>query len=308
MDRWGPKYVELTQVLNKTYSLRPHCVSCWTTCIYCLYDVIVVAKYKVTTLLICLNIDTMSCTQCSDQHCPHTFPICVLSDQPQRCIHPCSDDVQTPWQQCWYRLQIQIIHPADVLSLVQRSSNKSSEIWRVDRLCQHLPAPASHLILHITVAMMCCNVQEQNDNQAQAVQAVCEEHAACPYPVTVLSNIGHWPSYHLAQDGQAQVNFGRRTRRACLSEHTDCAVQSSSSVAFRRAIRHSVFSAEGQMNASMTRRPLKWDEGMHCLHFCDTADVWWQDECAWLLGHLWAHVESTLNRLYFPPKLLVRIK
>ena len=31
MDRWGPKHVELTKVMNKTYSLRPHCVSCWTT-------------------------------------------------------------------------------------------------------------------------------------------------------------------------------------------------------------------------------------------------------------------------------------
>ena len=26
--------VELTKMLNKTYSLRPHCVSCWTTFIY----------------------------------------------------------------------------------------------------------------------------------------------------------------------------------------------------------------------------------------------------------------------------------
>ena len=31
MDRWGLKHVELTQVLNKTYLLRPYCVSCWTT-------------------------------------------------------------------------------------------------------------------------------------------------------------------------------------------------------------------------------------------------------------------------------------
>ena len=36
MDRWGPKHVKLTSVLNKTYSLRPHCVSCWTT--YILQD------------------------------------------------------------------------------------------------------------------------------------------------------------------------------------------------------------------------------------------------------------------------------
>ena len=35
MDRWGPKHVELTEKCwIKTYSLRPHCVSCWTTYIY----------------------------------------------------------------------------------------------------------------------------------------------------------------------------------------------------------------------------------------------------------------------------------
>ena len=36
MYRWGPKHVKLTYVLNKTYSLRPHCISCWT--IYVLQD------------------------------------------------------------------------------------------------------------------------------------------------------------------------------------------------------------------------------------------------------------------------------
>ena len=35
-------------------------------------------------------------------------------------------------------------------------------------------------------------------------------------------NTGHWPSYHLAQDGQAQVHFGWSTWRAWLTDHPDC--------------------------------------------------------------------------------------
>jgi len=30
-------------------------------------------------------------------------------------------------------------------------------------MCQHLPAPTLHQILHITIAMRCCIVLEQND-------------------------------------------------------------------------------------------------------------------------------------------------
>jgi hypothetical protein len=63
---------------------------------------------------------------------------------------------------------------------------------------------------------------------------------------------------------------------------------------FGNASQHSVFSAEGPMNVSMTRHPLKCDRGLHCFHFSNTEDRWWQEE------HAWAHVESTLHKLLFP--------
>jgi hypothetical protein len=70
-----------------------------------------------------------------------------------------------------------------------------------------------------------------------------------------------------------------------MTEHPDYAVQFSSSVTLGRAIQHSVISAEGQMNASMTHQPLKCDRGMHCLHFSNAADGLWQGEHAWLFGY-----------------------
>jgi hypothetical protein len=60
-----------------------------------------------------------------------------------------------------------------------------------------------------------------------------------------------------------------------FQERPDCAVQFSSLVTLGRTIQHSVVSAEGQMNVSMTRQPLKCDRGMHCLHFSN----------AWLFGY-----------------------
>jgi hypothetical protein len=48
-----------------------------------------------------------------------------------------------------------------------------------------------------------------------------------------------------------------------MAEHPDCAVQFSSLVT-RHAIQHSVVSAVGQMNASITHEPSKCNRGMHC--------------------------------------------
>jgi len=39
----------------------------------------------------------------------------------------------------------------------------SGEIWRVWRMCQHLPAPLMHQILHITMVLSCSIILEQND-------------------------------------------------------------------------------------------------------------------------------------------------
>jgi hypothetical protein len=77
------------------------------------------------------------------------------------------------------------------------------------------------------------------------------------YPARMCSNIGHWPSYHLAWDGQALVQFSWKTWCAWLSEHPDYTAQCSSLVKFGRTIQHSVISTEGRMNEYMTRQPLK---------------------------------------------------
>jgi len=37
------------------------------------------------------------------------------------------------------------------------------EIWRVGRMCQHIPAPMLHQILHIMIVMRCCIVLEQKE-------------------------------------------------------------------------------------------------------------------------------------------------
>jgi hypothetical protein len=54
---------------------------------------------------------------------------------------------------------------------------------------------------------------------------------------------------------------------------------------FGYAIQHSVVSAEGQMNASMTPQPLKCNQGMLFLHFSNPVDEWWHKKHTWLIGH-----------------------
>jgi hypothetical protein len=88
----------------------------------------------------------------------------------------------------------------------------------------------------------------------------------------------------MAGNDKTQVRFGQRTWRALLSEHPESAVQFSSSVTLGYAFQHSVISADGQINASMTRQPLKCDREMHCLHFSNVAVGWWQEENVWLFG------------------------
>jgi hypothetical protein len=41
---------------------------------------------------------------------------------------------------------------------------------------------------------------------------------------------------------------------------------------------------------------------MHCLHSSNAADGWWQEQHAWLFGHCWACVESTLHKLFVSPR------
>jgi hypothetical protein len=64
-------------------------------------------------------------------------------------------------------------------------------------------------------------------------------------------------------------------------------------VTFRHTSQHSLISAEGQINASMTHQPLTCDSRMHCLLFYSDAGRWWQEEHASLFGHYSVCVEST---------------
>lgn len=64
------------------------------------------------------------------------------------------------------------------------------------------------------------------------------------------------------------------------------------------AIHHSVFSAECQMNASITLQPLICSQGMQFLNFTNTADERWQEVHAWLIGHCGASVETTVRILF----------
>ena len=77
------------------------------------YNFIAITKHTITTLLIFLMFTHMSSTQCNIKDCWQTFPICVINDQLQLCIHPCSNDVKRQWQQCWYHLPIKIIYPKE---------------------------------------------------------------------------------------------------------------------------------------------------------------------------------------------------
>jgi hypothetical protein len=71
----------------------------------------------------------MSPSHSNHQHCQHTFPICVVNDQLQLCICPCSGNVKRQWQQCWYCLPIQIVYAEDVLSHAQEHAWLFGHCW-----------------------------------------------------------------------------------------------------------------------------------------------------------------------------------
>ena len=157
------------------------------------------------------------------------------------------------------------------------------EIWRAGRMCQYLSAPLLHQILQIVMAMTVA--------LSWSKMIPCSSSSGCLWWTASLTlscksaqKFGHGPFYQLAQDGQAQVYLGWRTWCAWLSEHPDCPMQFSTLVTFRNAIQYFVVSAKGQMNESMTHQPLKRDQRMHCLHFSNAADGWWQEH-RWLFGH-----------------------
>jgi len=142
----------------------------------------------------------VSSTQCNHQHCPHIFPMYVVNNQLQVCIHPCSDDVKRQWQRHWYHLPIQ-----NVLTCKQPVITWG-EIWRVGRMYQHLPVQTLHQILHITMAVRCCIVLEQNDTMLKPSRLFI---AKSP------------PHLTLAIDGH--TNWHGMIKPKCISAKKQCA-------------------------------------------------------------------------------------
>ena len=180
----------------------------------------------------------------------------------------------------------------DILSHMQTTSTHMRRDQGVGRMCQHLPAPKLHQILHATGR--CCAAISWS--KTTLVQVFYVEQPVQPL-AKVRSNIGHWPSYQLARNFQAEVYFSWRTWSAWPAW---LAVQLSFPVTFGHAFQHSVISAEGQMNAAITTQQFKYDPEMHCLLFSNAAYGCWQEH-AWLFGHRWARMESTLHELFFSP-------
>ena len=108
------------------------------------YDFIVKTKYKITTLLIFLNVYTHVIFLLSViTSTVHTLYIYVMNDQLQLCIHPRSDNVKRQWQQCWYHLPIQIIYPQVVFSHLQTIINHMG--WDLESW-EDVPTPPSPTI------------------------------------------------------------------------------------------------------------------------------------------------------------------
>jgi len=176
----------------------------------------------------------MSSTECKNQHCPHTLPIYMVNYELQLCIYPSSDNVKRQWQQCWYHLPIQIVHPEDILS--------------------HMWTPSNHMW------------QDLDSREVVLPHLIMQECA-------VIFSTDYHSNWH--EMVQHKSIFGWKTRHAWLPGHPDCAVQFSYSVTLGHASQHSVISADGQTNTSMTCQLLKCDREMHCLHFSNAADRWW---------------------------------
>ena len=154
------------------------------------YDFIVTTKYKITKLLIYLNVYT--CVLCSVQSPALSTHFSHL--QLQLCIHPCSDDIKRQWQQCWYRLLIQIVYPKNVILHVQTTSNHMGQDLesKVD-----VPTPPSTNVApdfghHNDDKLLHCPGAKWH--HVQAVLVVYSEQPASPYSARVHSNIGHWLS------------------------------------------------------------------------------------------------------------------
>jgi len=78
------------------------------------------------------------------------------------------------------------------------------KIWREGRMCQHIPPSTTRFCTSQWwrgVALSWSSMMPSSSSSGSLWWR------ASKYPPTVCSNIGHWPSYQLAWDGQAQGHF-----------------------------------------------------------------------------------------------------
>ena len=138
-----------------------------------------------------------SYTQRTHQHCQHTFSICVVHDQLQLCIHPCSGDVNRQVQQCWYCLPIQTVYTEDVWNRYKQWLITWSEIWRIGRRCQNLPASMLQQILHTTMPMRCWIVLKQYDTMFKQFSLLWQTAGlSCPTRVCSILAIDCHTNWH----------------------------------------------------------------------------------------------------------------
>ena len=112
--------------------------------------------------------------------------------------------------------------------------------------------------------MKCCTVLVKNDTMFQQFWLFI----AKSWPYLILQESAEiW-----APDGHTQVHFSWRTSHTWISEHPDCAMKFSPWWQWKVPFSF-VVSAEGQMNTSMSRQPLRCNQRTHCLNFFSAANV-----------------------------------
>jgi hypothetical protein len=162
-------------------------------------------------------------------------------------------------------------------------------------MCQHLPVPSLHQILHMMM-VMCC-IALENMTLCSIISGCLWWRANLVCPERMSSNIIHWLLFQLAWDVQAQIHFGWRAWCAWVPEHADCCA-----VSFLgdSGVCHSLFCCfSGGVSSDCIHYSLtfkvQWRNALH--QFSSAADGRWWGEHARPFGHCWACVELTLHIL-----------
>jgi hypothetical protein len=148
---------------------------------------LVITKYKITTLLIFLNVYTY--VLYSMQSPALSTHVSYL--QLQFYIHPCSDNVKRQWQQCWNHLLIQTVYSQNFIPHVQTTSHyiRQDLESRADVPTPPSPFVAPEFAHHNGDEVLNCPGAKWH--HVQAVLIIYSEQPASPYPARVRSNNGH---------------------------------------------------------------------------------------------------------------------